>query len=582
MLSVILALSLSVPVFASPATGWNSFQSDITNNGTIDNGTPPIAAPAVTAVPLANNSAWIGVDAAPIIHDGTAYALHNSGSGANLAAVPLTGAAPYWDVTIDAAAESSDSQLSTPYITSVNNEDTIFAGTTHGVSLENYTSYTGWTPSSATIDANGVATFSSQGSSVSTDITLDNAVSTFAVQTNLTLGTAASASYSINLKQNGAVVQYIASGDIDPTYGSTYYTYNGAQIPAGTYTLQIIVSPKGGTVTGSTLYLGSYYWQLNVITDLTEEEPTVAVAEDSEDEPVAYEGQFNTPISYDADGNIYWGIWGGTKSYYQYNISSGELAQFIPGNDDFYNAGAALVTVDDEDYMVFGSEGIADNVVNGTLFVRPVDDFADGNGNAINLGDYMPKLNFAGSIRSSVVVSGDYFYFTSQGKTDDYTQGRIWRGTVSGLLTDALLNYEFVQGNGYLNSDGNTTSTPVVSENGYIYVGWYYYGTYTGAAPGGVIAIAPNGAVTNVFSGAPVQASPIVWTDNEVTGYDYIYFTTNNGAGAGYCYSFDGSTAEPVWTYANTSGNNYSLQGMASDDGYVIWGDDGNNLYIAP
>ena len=47
--------------------------------------------------------------------------------------------------------------------------------------------------------------------------------------------------------------------------------------------------------------------------------------------------------------------------------------------------------------------------------------------------------------------------------------------------------------------------------------------------------------------------------------------------GAGYCYSFDGTTGSQVW---GTTGDTYALGGMAIDNGYAVFGNDYNHLYV--
>jgi outer membrane protein assembly factor BamB len=61
---------------------------------------------------------------------------------------------------------------------------------------------------------------------------------------------------------------------------------------------------------------------------------------------------------------------------------------------------------------------------------------------------------------------------------------------------------------------------------------------------------------------------------------DYIYFTTNSSSGAGYCYSFDFVTGTQMWSAAATSGNKYALQGFSAANQFLIYGDDGDYLYI--
>ena len=77
-------------------------------------------------------------------------------------------------------------------------------------------------------------------------------------------------------------------------------------------------------------------------------------------------------------------------------------------------------------------------------------------------------------------------------------------------------------------------------------------------------------------SGFPVQSSIVVMGDG--TGTDYLYFNTNAQKGAGYCYSYDGGkTGSKVW---GTTGDTYALGGMAIDNGYAVFGNDYNHLYV--
>ena len=75
--------------------------------------------------------------------------------------------------------------------------------------------------------------------------------------------------------------------------------------------------------------------------------------------------------------------------------------------------------------------------------------------------------------------------------------------------------------------------------------------------------------------GFPVQSSIVVMGDG--TGTDYLYFNTNAQKGVGYCYSFDGTTGSKVW---GTTGDTYALGGMAIDNGYAVFGNDYNHLYV--
>jgi hypothetical protein len=165
----------------------------------------------------------------------------------------------------------------------------------------------------------------------------------------------------------------------------------------------------------------------------------------------------------------------------------------------------------------------------------------------------------------------------------------MWKINIASMFSPLLTSVE------RLDLPLNSVSTPVISENGYVYAGWGGYdASFVGE--GGIVGVLAsafstffdvygNGAGTGSAAGDLVQSSPIVWTDAEETGDDFIYFTTNSGSGAGWCFRYGDTSTTPtqVWTAPNTSGNNYSLQGMAySDSGYVVWGDDGDNLYVAP
>ena len=104
-----------------------------------------------------------------------------------------------------------------------------------------------------------------------------------------------------------------------------------------------------------------------------------------------------------------------------------------------------------------------------------------------------------------------------------------------------------------------------------------YVGYYSGFSAGGVQCVGASGShtVATVASGFPVQSSILV--QGAGTGTDYLYFNTNSGSGAGYCYSYNGSAGTPVWS---TRGDTYALGGMACDNGYLVFGNDKNHLYV--
>lgn len=274
-------------------------------------------------------------------------------------------------------------------------------------------------------------------------------------------------------------------------------------------------------------------------------------------------GQINTPIV--KYGNyIYFGSWvsngtpGGATApgdYYQVDVSGSPYTSASVtsgGARGFYWAGAIVVNVGGTDYVVFGGD---DNM----LYYRSVGSFASvgGSHNLSTLGGVT-----AGNVRSSISTDGTYLYFTSQG-------GYIWRVTISTLTSGTPTVSKQSLG-------GTSTSTPAISVNGKIYVGYY-----SGFSSGGVKVINQStfGAASSVNTVGPVQSSVIVYSPNST--YDYVYFTTNAGAGSGYCYRFtiSSSASASVWSRP-TSGGNYTLQGMAASNGYLTFGNDANSFYV--
>jgi hypothetical protein len=376
----------------------------------------------------------------------------------------------------------------------------------------------------------------------------------------------AGATYGVTLANTATPTQIYtlvpSNTGFSGTYG-TYYTYNGAAIPAGTYTVTLNVTAAANYGAAATqITLGRYDWAVYKITDPAGKPALSRIAHG--------EGQAGTPISYDAT-HIYWGVWGGTRSYYQFDTSSppsaANPAVFTPnsGNgDDFYGAGAALVSIYGVPYVVFGSDS-------ATVYVRSTSSFGASGGSFT-----LPVPAFR--IRSSIALSGGKVYFTSYSPTAG--NAYVWSAltadlpTASSALPGSLARVMLPVGY-------TTTSTPVISSNGYIYVGYSIFNSYPGA--GGVVAIDASAftSTIDVYSGDPVQASPIVYSND---ADDYVCFTTNSDAGKGYCYCFDTSfptvPATIAWSAGGTSSNPYAVQGFASDGGYLVYGDDGNYLYI--
>jgi hypothetical protein len=576
-LAVVLVFALSVTAFADSA--WPSFQNTNTNNGVIA-AQPPITAPATKTVPLPQGaSVYSGVDAAQVINTAPytdasgqtstktiAYTLYDGGvvsgtdGGARVAAVDT-------DITVPAANSvlwsrqlnaTTNFQISTPYLDVAANK--LYAGVTHDTMLYDFKGFRGWTQDgNADIDATtGVATFHRNGmGSITTNISLASPVHTLYLPTNINVpaGTLGGVAFLVVLFSPSSFAEYILEEDVlMPDTTGTYVTYNGAEIPSGNYELQILMLTTTADVTISTLQITRYDWDLYSIENVNTANPTVSVS------LASGEGQFNTPISYD-DHYIYFGIWGGVRSYYQYAKLGGALAKF-DADDNFYGAGAVSVL----GTVFFGSDS-------ARLYSRDANNFS-------TTGD-VTNLPSAGRVRSSIAYDGNIsLYFTSQG---DGTLGNLWRITFGEEPVSLSLEL-----------DKNSTSTPVISKNGYVYVGYYVAGVYPGE--GGVHAFPATFTKetdsVEIYSGDPVQSSPIVYSDedNEI---DYVYFTTNADHSYddppvtnhnGYCYSVDVSSSPPVpapapaWNPA--LGGTYALQGFASDSGYLVYGDDSNTLYI--
>jgi hypothetical protein len=288
-------------------------------------------------------------------------------------------------------------------------------------------------------------------------------------------------------------------------------------------------------------------------------------------------GEANTPITAHNDKNgtadyLFFGTFTGASdnNYYQYTITPsvpGVLTAFA-AKDDFYWTGAAILTLDATDYAVFGGD-------NGYIYVNPVGTGFATPANSIKIVDaiYTP-----GAIRSTVVAWGGNVYFTSQAQKN----GLLWYMPQSGLLTLSTVTTDAVL------AGASSTSTPVISGNNILYVG-----SYSGFSSGYVEAFDPTSLnpVAQIYpvgtaTGDPVQASPIVFSvtaGSPAQRIDYVYFTTNSSSGAGYCYSLTNLNAPviaSVWSVAGTGGNPYAVQGFAADNGYLVYGNDGNVLSI--
>ncbi|MCL2134322.1 MAG: hypothetical protein FWH37_02045 [Candidatus Bathyarchaeota archaeon] len=293
-------------------------------------------------------------------------------------------------------------------------------------------------------------------------------------------------------------------------------------------------------------------------------------------------GQINTPITKYGDC-LYFGTWNnggasGANKYYQYNLNSGALNIFIGCNHGFYWAGAQSVTINDAEYIVFGSD-VCPNNNTSYLHVTPAGTGFGTHSNDIILSNYVTA---PGNVRSSISTNGTHIFFTSQGISGIGGVGYLWCGEISTLL-NVLPTFTGIE------LPYSSTSTPTISNNNIIYVG--IYSAPGGNGNGGVVAatnsmftypFAPKNVLITVSTVGPVQASPIVYSTT-VSGLpvDYVYYTTNMANGQGYCnmnvINGNNIVTSLCW---NAGGSDFALQGFASDNGYLVYGDNSGTLYI--
>lgn len=271
--------------------------------------------------------------------------------------------------------------------------------------------------------------------------------------------------------------------------------------------------------------------------------------------------QINTPITTDDHGEyIYFGTWVGNGSihgssapgeYYQISVNDFSDVQTISSIErGFYWAGAVF----SNGYAYFGGDG-------GRLYCRPVGS-GFGTADISEILDSSIELepingNEPGDVRSALRLHEEKLYFTSKGSS----RGNFYCYTIE---SDGIPRFSY----GSV-LQGNSTSTPVISPSGEIYVGYY-----TGFTQGGIAEVSTD-TPYSVISGFPVQCSILLYSTDM---FDYLFFTSNNGTGAGHCYEYDhsGMTRE-VW---KTAEDTYSLAGMAYDNGFMVFGNDFNHVCI--
>lgn len=634
--AVVLAFSLATSALAA----WPSFQNKNVSNGVISDWTYPIIDPTlvtidplgITPIQLPTNNptgydVWTGVDATSVINNGVVYTIYNGGvynsttpnvGGARIQATKLSDGTTLWNkelfdsdpYQLDRHADNV-MQLSTPYYHTATN--TLYAVKNFVAYSYSSTDLSGWeTDGVAEID-NGIATFpaGNSGTIYSPLFQFNHtyfSVTTLSIETNLNLGSSTTSMYSVTLvdEYGNDVAELVPSTNFTGSWG-TIYTYNGTPIPvqnspSGTpinalnyinYAVKITVSGGTDSTVGNMVKIGNYRFGIHKITNAHTASPNVTMMQN-------FDGQVNSPIGYGkavmygfSGDSIFITKWGGDGGYIEININTGMTAG--GRNHNSYNAGVTTFTRNGTNYGVYGTdEGIL-CVIGGLTF-----DTESGH-----------------MIRSSIAIAADstgkeYAYFTSY----NGTEGKLWKIPVDDFATHYQLNYQDYMDavvrmkTSYIELPGASTSTPVISENGYIYVGWHKYDYLNFTSIGGVVGVSvddffENDALFDVYGngitlsnpvGDPVQSSPIVFSDTtEDAEVDYIYFTTNSYAGAGYCYYNDigqGSGADILWTAGGGTTNPYAVQGFAAGEitkkidnkdvviPYLVYGDDSNALYI--
>ena len=601
VLAILLALAmlLSVTAFAAAATStWYGYGGDTTTHNAAVTSAPTSTSPTVTRIDLWNSgSGWDGIDNVPVMRtiDGVTYAYvfyDGHAAGGRLAKINCNDGVLVWDKQMTGA---SGFQLSTPLLVPGSSDGTGDTICLAAASAETYSdaSFTG-SDTIAAGDTGLTKTFNISNITTSSNrVAAGIYLGETSVANRGTIGvtgtaqiTCGTADVTLNLIASGTnsgtnVVMYeqpVYTGTEITSYKYYYYVnYNinvGSANVGTAQTLTLTIKLTGGN--GTLQYVDTYA-QVAALQKVTGIETNDAGAAGVEHPSIVsgITGQINTPITKAGD-YLYFGTWSGStsKPYYQVNTTDNSYKTFTPDTEyksGFYWAGAALVG----DYVYFGGD-------NGKLYWRSVSDF-DATGSSMTL----PSVNgnAAGNVRSSIMVDGTKIYFTSQYPSGS-SFGNFYCFDVSSGTPSFAWGANIQATYSGTTYSGNCTSTPVIAASGNIYVGFY-----SGFTAGGLMKITPptSGTVGTAslitVSGEaftqPVQCTPVVYSTKSLGKYskDYFYFNTNSNGGAGYCFSVsvNGTDATQVWA---TTGDTYALGGMAISNGYAVFGNDYNHLYV--
>ena len=583
VLAILLALAMLLSVSAFAA--WNGIGGAWdTHNGKVTTA-PTAAAPTVAKIAMKNSgSGWDGIDNVPVMHTvgntTYAYVLYDGhAAGARLAKINCNKAIEnasssdlynnaevvLWDVPV---STKSGFQLSTPLLVEGNDaasetDDTLYIGLTTTTALvEKDASDSIWTVSGdCTVDGSKLKISSTGTYTMSTSGITMLKNNSHRAATGISIPSGAEMTITAKVNDTVALTKTFDSDDVidDHFYLNDVLTSAGesAVVAGDTNTLSFtfnVTALNGNAYIeyGSLFQTAASVMGFKDLTSAPVISSTTSIATPTYSVNLNDGGQLNTPIT--TDGTyIYFGTWQGNKSYYQWNPTTNELNS-VSGSG-FYWAGAAVIG----DQVFFGGD-------NGKLYYTSTDNF--------ELGVEEISLDSdAGNIRSSIMVDGNYFYFTSQGKY-------LWcfKANADGAPT--------LQWRTSLNAVSTSTPTKVGNK---IYVGYY-----NGFNKGGVTEVTESRDTTpascvakhDLISGTgstannmPVQSSLVVLPNADSSAAAYVYFSSNSSVGAGYCYAVNGTTATEVWNTSAAGGGTYALGGMASDGGYMVFGNDYNYLY---
>ena len=253
-------------------------------------------------------------------------------------------------------------------------------------------------------------------------------------------------------------------------------------------------------------------------------------------------GDAYSPVTYSAaDNAVYAGTRSGTGGIYaKIDLVTYDVEKMVASDYGFYWAGACA----EGNYVVFGSDsdGTDSNKVTGNAVLYVY--------NKESKRTESIKLNDSGSIRSTVVKHGSYYYFTSKNK-------KLYRAAVDEA---GKPNAEV-----FATLSGISTCTPVI-ENGKIYVG-----SQTDDWKGVVDEISlDTGAVVQTYTGAPADMKNLLLNNGN------IYATYNISPGG----IWDVKAGRDYFT-PESNMQNYGISSIVKDSNDILYYTNDSNYLLA-